>query len=80
MTFSSHESAEGLARAIRRYWRARGADPRVWLEQVSAEGIDGEHRKLWVIQSDMLNGKPRELRVEGNYQWARNRWRLSLEG
>jgi hypothetical protein len=68
--------AERMAQAIRQFWAERGAFPEVWLEHEFISMQNGHNSgRVWKIRSDMVNGKPKNLRVQGNYEWERHRWK-----
>jgi hypothetical protein len=55
-------SAEGaglLASDIREYWRNRGHRVKVWLDELVLDPSSKEKTGLFVIRSNLLNGKPR---------------------
>ena len=54
-------SAEGaglLASDIREYWRNRGHRVKVWLEELILDPKDKESTGLFVIRSNLVNGRP----------------------
>ena len=51
----SRTGAETLLWRIARYWELRGYPVQMRLERIMVKG-DG----VWVVRSDMLNGKPRK--------------------
>lgn len=54
MNTFSREGAAKLAARVKKYWMERGAYPDVWLEQAQ----DGDST-IFVVRSDMVDGKPR---------------------
>lgn len=55
--------AKSLADTIRAYWRNRGEQVSVWIEQIEYERSLGNLRHMFVVKSDLLNGLPRLKRA-----------------
>ena len=54
----------GLAYAIRDYWQRQGFAVNVSVELIPVEDrryirAENNHRPMWCIKSDLINGKPR---------------------
>ncbi len=59
-TFSSKHNAEDLATSIKNYWVARNYLVEVVVEEITGLGT----RPVWIVKSDMVNGRPRTKLVE----------------
>lgn len=57
--YLDESGAYSLAAKIRNYWQIRGFEPRVWVaKQISAQSPTDSDRFVFIVRSDMKNGRP----------------------
>lgn len=55
--YSTEEGAHKLAAAIRKYWRALGLFPRVWVSR-NLSMTSGQPLYTYMVRSHMVGGRP----------------------